>query len=303
MDYFQNVLINVNDVQRMPAFAGFNRELNLKHVEILFGRMKAKGFRKGEEIKVFKCEDAVNQGITNIRDIEGNPITEGFERYFLVGDGQHRVYAVAELNVWAAENNVVPIEVPAIEAELLGETITEYISDINVTRKDWDARNYLESAAELHPNIPLLQVYVDHVKKGYPITTLNKIFCQGKRFGEADFKLLCYGEMTKGKDNSKPVIPPHNIEDGHRYINTLKSKGFMESEISKRYLIDHFGDVKISKNLDFAFELIESMTPNDYSAMTKKDRLVEKGVIERFEFMKKRLLASKGQQNSLEHSV
>ena len=300
MVLLNNVVINVNGEKRMPAFAGFNRELNLKHVQILVGRIKVKGYRKGEEIKVFKCEDAVKQGITNIRDIHGNPITEGYEKYDLVGDGQHRVFAVAEFNVWAAENNVEPIEVPAIEVELMDETITEYISDINVTRKDWDAKNYLESAAELHPTIPLLQVYVEHLKKGYPITSLNKIYCQGKRFGEADFKLLCFGEMFKGKDDSKSVIPPHNIEDGNRYIDILKSKGFTDSEIGKRYIIDCFGDIRINHTQGLAFEIIDSINPNDYSAMTKKDKLVEKNVVERFEFMKRRLLATKIPQGSPE---
>lgn len=302
MNTKETVLINVDGEKRMPAFATFNRDLNLKHVNILCERIKTKGYRKGEEIKVFKCEDAIKEGITSFRDICGNEITEGFTNYYLVGDGQHRTYAVSEFNNWATENNDETIDVPGIIAELKEEAITEYINDINVTRKDWDARNYLESAAELHPKEELLQVYVEYVKKGYPITTLNKIYCQGKRFGEADFKLLCFGEKTKGKEKQKEVIPPHNIEVGKRYIETCKSKNFEESEIAKRYMIDCFDAIRISNGPDFAFELIESINPNDYSAMTKKDKLVEANVIDRFGYMKRRLLTSKDQEINTELS-
>ncbi|HET9569833.1 MAG TPA: hypothetical protein VFP20_00265 [Bacteroidales bacterium] len=293
MDILQNVLIDVNGEKRMPAFASINRELNLKHVQLLCERMKVKGFRKGEEIKVFKCEEAHKEGILSVRDIDGNPIVEGFEKYFLVGDGQHRTFAVVEYNKWAIENVKQEIDVPAIIAELKDESISEYINDINVTRKDWSAVNYLESAAELHPDEELLQVYAKRIKEGYSISTLNKIYCEGRKFGEPDFKLLCFGIKEKGKRIVVNVIPSYNIQNGDRYIEILRSKKFADSEIAKRYIIDCFSDIRISDGLEFAFSVLETIAPNDYAAMMKNDKLVEAEVKSRFDYIKLKVKSKK----------
>ena len=104
MKNFVNVVINVNGEKREAAFASFNRELNLENVELLVERMKLKGYRKGEEIKVIKAENAVDEGVCDLKDINGNAILSNYEEFFLVGDGQHRTYAVSKYNEWALEN-------------------------------------------------------------------------------------------------------------------------------------------------------------------------------------------------------
>jgi hypothetical protein len=297
---FNDVLINVNGETRKAAFASFNRELNLKNVELLTERMKLKGYRKGEEIKVIKAENAINEGVCDLQDINGNAILSNFEGYFFVGDGQHRTYAVSEYNAWALENGKDKIEVPAIEAELKDETITEYINEINITKKEWVKEDYVRSAAQIDPEIKLLQVYSKRIKSnknpfGFSLSTLNLIYCNGSSFAKNDFYLLCTGATKKGKNKQNDIIPSHNIENGDKFINICKSKKFADKEISKRYLIKNFIDIKTEHDVYFAFEVLNGITPNDYAAMTENDKLVESKVNKHFKVMAARLQKSKEQ--------
>lgn len=300
-----SVIHLVTNKSRKAAFASFNRDLNLKNVELISARIKTKGFRKGEEIRVVKAEDAVAEGVRNLRDINGNPITEKYEDYFLILDGQHRAYAVSLYNEWVLDQRYRNpdfekeiIEVPAVEAELKDETATEYTNDINITKLEWNKENYVKSAAQIHPDIDLLEVYSRLIKtesnpNGFSLSTLNLIYCDGRSLSKNDFYLLCTGVLKKGKDCNIDIIPSHNIEDGDKFIEICRSKNFADVEIRKRYLIKQFRDISTSLGKTFAFEVLKGITPNDYSAMTLNHKLVEDQVSDHFKFMVERLQQSK----------
>ena len=299
MHNFNNVIINVNGEKREAAFAYFNRELNLKNVETLMERIKVKGYRKGEEIKVMKAENAIKEGVCGLQEINGNPITSKFEHYFLVGDGQHRTYAVSKYNEWALEEGKEIIEIPAIEVELKDETFTEYINEINITKKEWIKEDYIRSAAQINPNSEILQVYSKRIKtkknpSGFSLSTLNLIYCDGRSFTKHDFNLLCTGATKKGR-NKHDIIPSHNIKNGDKFIKICQAKDFDDKEISKRYLIENFNNIKTEHGENFAFEILDGITPNDYSAMIEKNKLVESQVINHFKVMVARHKGTKEQ--------
>jgi hypothetical protein len=152
------ITISGVDEKRKPAFAFFNRVVNLKNVEILVEKMKSKGYRIGEKIQVLKAEEAVQEGIP-LFDINHAPIPpEKFMEYYVVADGQHRTIAVSLFNKFLKEREEEAICVPAIEVELKdGETITEYINEINFTKKEWSKEDYLNGAANLFKDNKLLE--------------------------------------------------------------------------------------------------------------------------------------------------
>ena len=169
----------------------------------------------------------------------------------LVLDGQHRVIAAALYNEWAAENGEEAINVPAIEVELQeNETIAEYINEINITKKEWTTPDYVRGAANINPDNEFLQRYNELIKSeknpdGYPISTLNLIFCgNNNAISKSDFSLLCSGKDEKGKKVKKPIIPAYNMEIGNKFIQICKDKGFDDKDIAKRYLSNQFNNIK-----------------------------------------------------------
>ena len=260
--------------------------------------MKVKGYRKAEQIQVIKAEDVIKTGDISLVDINGQDIKpEDAAKYFLVLDGQHRVIAAALYNEWAAENGEEAINVPAIEVELQGnETIAEYINEINITKKEWTTPDYVRGAANINPDNEFLQRYNELIKSeknpdGYPISTLNLIFCgNNNAISKSDFSLLCSGKDEKGKKVKKPIIPAYNMEIGNKFIQICKDKGFDDKDIAKRYLSNQFNNIKtITGDVKEAVKIFQSITQNDKAAMfNTHGNLDENLVMEQFEKIRER---------------
>lgn len=212
-------------------------------------------------------------------------------------DGQHRTIAATLYNEWAIENDKEVINVPAIEVELQeGETIAEYINEINITKKEWTTPDYVQGAANINPNDEFLQRYNELIKSeknpnGYSISTLNLIFCgTNNAISKSDFSLLCSGKVEKGKKVRKDIIPAHNMEAGNKFIEICKEKGFEDKDIAKRYLPTQFNNIKTKAgNVSEAFKVFQSITPNDKEAMLNSHgNLDENLVIEQFDKIIKR---------------
>lgn len=291
------VNIIVNDEKRKAAFASFNREVNFKNVAIIQEKIQEKGYRIGEPIQVIKAENAIERGISSLQNINGETIPhEEIENYYLVVDGHHRTFAVSQYNDWANENNMESINLPAIEVILIkGETVTEYCNEINCTKKEWSKEDYVNGAASVRPDDELLQRYNELIKsesnpKGFYLSTLNHIFCNGNGLTKKDLILLCSGATHKGITAKKEIIPSHNLELGNKFIEICKSKGVKQVEISKRYLIVEFNKIRNSKNTETALKVLESITPDDISTMSNdNEKLNEQQVIDHFKVMLKRI--------------
>jgi hypothetical protein len=279
------------DEKRKPAFASFNRTVNIKNVQIILEKIKVKGYRKGEPIQVIKAEDALRMGIISLFDLNklGIPLNK-INDYYLILDGQHRTIAVALYNMWAKENGEDEILIPAIEVDLInGETITEYCNEINITKKEWSREDYVKGAASVHIDDPLLKRYDELIKteenpNGFSLSTLNLIFIGGNGLTKRDLELLCSGVTKKGVGGTIDIVPDYNLELGNWFISTCLEKGFKVSEIRKRYLIEEFNRIAINKKMpEKAKSVFESITSDDISAMTTKTgRLIPENVIEHF---------------------
>jgi hypothetical protein len=254
---------------------------------------------KNEKLpEVVKAEDVITTGDIRLVDINGQDINpEDAAKYFLVLDGQHRTIAASLYNEWAAENGKEAINVPAIEVELQGnETIAEYINEINITKKEWTTPDYVRGAANINPDSEFLQRYNELIKSeknpdGYPISTLNLIFCgNNNAISKSDFSLLCSGKDEKGKKVKKPIIPAYNMEIGNKFIQICKDKGFDDKDIAKRYLSNQFNNIKtITGDVKEAVKIFQSITQNDKAAMfNTHGNLDENLVMEQFEKIRER---------------
>lgn len=297
---YLEVKITVNGETKNVAFAkGVNRTINLDNVRKILAMMKIKGYRKAEMIQVIKAEEAIVNGDITLVDINGTEIkSEDAAMYYLVLDGQHRVVAASLYNEWAKENEKEAIKVPAVVVELQAdETIAEYINEINITKKEWTAPDYVRGAANVNPENELLQRYNELIKSeknpsGYSLATLNLIFCgTNNAMSKSDFALLCSGKEEKGKKVKRAIIPAYNLEVGNKFIQICKDKGFEDKDIAKRYLIGEFNAIKTSTaSVDKAFEAFGTITENDKVAMfNEKKNLDEVLVNEKFRLIKERL--------------
>jgi len=281
---------------RKPAFAFFNRDVNLTHASLIFEKMKIHGYRESAPIQVICAE---NSGLSNLVDFERTQIQESdFKNYFLVIDGQHRTKAVSLYNDWLTEEKQPQIVVPAIFADLHeGESLVSYLNEINVTLKEWTKEDFLVGAANVNTTIPLLQRYKELVKKpsnpkGIPLSTLNKIYCQSSGLTKQDFVLLCYGKKIKGKAN-KEIIPVHDITTGNKFLELCKKASFEDSEIAKRYLASEFNNLIIENDKPFAINVFDQITEDDAAAMlNNSSHLDEEKVTTQIKLVKERFLAS-----------
>ena len=284
--YLEVKVVANNEVRNVAFAKGINRAINLGNVEKILAMMKVKGYRKAEMVQVVKAEDVITTGDIRLVDINGQDINpEDAAKYFLVLDGQHRTIAASLYNEWAAENGEEAINVPAIEVELQGnETIAEYINEINITKKEWTTPDYVRGAANINPDNEFLQRYNELIKSeknpdGYPISTLNLIFCgNNNAISKSDFSLLCSGKDEKGKKVKKPII------------QICKDKGFDDKDIAKRYLSNQFNNIKtITGDVKEAVKIFQSITQNDKAAMfNTHGNLDENLVMEQFEKIRER---------------
>lgn len=292
--------------KRMPAFAFFNRDVNLKHADSIFEKMKINGYRESLPIQVICAEKS---GLYKLIDLEGAEIPEDdFKNYFLVIDGQHRTRAVSKYNEWLKENEQAPIEVPAILASIKeGESIVSYINEINVTLKEWTKEDFLVGAANVNLNIPLLQRYKELIKKpsnpdGIPLSTLNKVYCNSSGLAKQDFVLLCYGETKKGKAN-KEIIPAHDIKTGDKFLELCKKAGFKDVEIAKRYLATEFNALITEHDKNFAINIFAQITEDDAAAMlSKSSHLDEEKVFAQIRLIKERFLATERENSKVKEN-
>ena len=294
---YANVGINAvaNNEVRKAAFAkGINRDVNLANAKKIMADIKQHGYRQAEMIQVFPAEKVIGNGDLTLIDINKNNITaESAKDYFLILDGQHRVIATSLFN---GEKDIIPIQVPAIIVDLKeGETISEYITAINVTKTEWKPVDYVRGAANVR-DTDLLNRYMELIKceenpSGFSLSTLNIIFCgNAKAMNKTDLSLLCQGKTTKGAKIKKDIIPPYNLDRGNRFIDTCVKRGFLMRDLSPRYLAEQFQNYRTEKNDEAAFRLFESINENDRKAMYHKNgKISEEKVIEQFKKIKSRM--------------
>lgn len=294
---YYEVEVTVGNETRKVAFAkGINREVNFANVKKLLADMEDKGYRKAEMVQVVHAEEITDKGDIVLVDINGNEITnDNAGQFFLIIDGQHRVYAASLLNIKHERQKRPIIKVPGTLVELAeGETVAEYISAVNITKMPWKTDDYVRGAANVKKNA-LLEKYNELIRtndnpNGFPLSTLNIIYCNNpKAINKTALSLLCQGKDTNGK-SKKDIIPAHSIERGNRFIATCKEKGFTDKDISKRYLAERFSSYFNEGSEEKAFRIFNEITPNDCKSMhNDKGNLVEDKVIEQFRLIEGRI--------------
>ena len=297
-NHFQ-VEVSVDNETRKVAFAkGINREVNFANVKKLLAEMGLKGYRKAEMVQVIRAENAIANGDIVLIDINGNEIgKDNANGYYLIIDGQHRVYAASMLNREREKHGEHIIQVPGILIEFAeNESIAEYISAVNITKMPWKTDDYVRGAANVKQE-ELLAKYKELIKSedtpnGFPLSTLNIIYCNNpKAMNKTSLSLLCQGKDEKGRGKvKKPIIPAHNIERGNRFITLCEEKGFSAKDIAKRYLSERFSDLFNEGGEEKAFDIFSRITPNDCQAMhNDKGNLIEEKVIEQFRLIESRI--------------
>lgn len=280
--YFEVTIQVGEEVPRKAAFAeGVNRGIDFKKVIEISENIKTKGFRKAEIVQVIPAEEMGKDVL--ITDINGTEVDfENRKNYYLVLDGQHRIYATS-LHNEGLSTGEEPITVPGIIAELVGgESVAEYINEINVTKKEWVITDYLRGAANVHPDNNLLQTYKSLIKcdsnpDGFPLSTLNYIFCgDGKGLTKNDLYSLSKGDLRRLKGGKwVEITPPHNLVRGNKFIGICRTKGFKEIDITKRYLIQKFRSLATIFSVTTAFAIFEAITPEDKDSMLKKNGFLD----------------------------
>lgn len=160
-DIFSEVEVTIGDESRKVAFAkDINREVNFANVNKLTEDMKIKGYRQAEKVQVIPSEIAMSGGDIVLVDINGNQINStNASNYYLIIDGQHRVYAASMLNQELEKQGSPIIQIPGILVDLAEkETVAEYISAINITKNPWKTDDYVRGAANVK-RIELLMKY------------------------------------------------------------------------------------------------------------------------------------------------
>lgn len=275
------ILVNGTVSARKVAFAkGINRDVNLANARKIAADIKAHGYRQAELIQVIPAEKVVAAGDLTLVDINKNTInTEDVENYYLVVDGQHRVFAASLYN---EETSGTTIQVPAVEAHLSnGETVSQYITAINITKVEWKSSDYVRGAANVIKTDLLLRykelIKSDDNPNGFPLSTLNLIFClNSKALSKLDLSLLCEGKLEKGSKQKKKILPAYNLKRGNRFIKICEEKGFSQKDLAKRYLIQQFIDINTAETEERAFEVFDAITDNDCKAMhNEKQNLTE----------------------------
>ena len=270
------VKISLNGECRMAAFSRtLNRRVNTKVVSSLAARMKEKGYRKAEVIQVMKAEGALALDSTlELVDQYGEVIKpEDAGLYYLVIEGQHRTLAAQLLNDELSLDQ--QITVPAVEVELAeGETLGQYIYDINSTKEEWTTADYAQSAQQAQQN-PLLERYAALMKSksnpvGLSLTTLNRIYCGNpKAISGADFKAICEGRMVKGKKQHS-VIPAYNLERGNNILSVFESAGIIFRDMNKKYIMDLFDELELKYDREVATDTFALMCKGDVEEMRNK---------------------------------
>lgn len=287
--------------KRTPAFSKLNRAVNLKHVNLILDAIKAKGFRPSAPVQIIPAQDAVKYGITELYDINEKLITpDSYESYFFVLEGQHRCFAVSLYNEYLISKGKSPIDIPAIEIKLNDdEALAEYLSEINMTQKEWTKEDFLRGAANLNSDDQLLQRYQELIRNdsnpnGFSLSTLNLIYCNSNNaLSKTDFILLCTGVKTKGKSN-KDIIPGYDLNTGNKFIQLCEKASFRKSEIAKRYLITEFNNLRnAGGGIELAINVFDLITKDDTIQMLNiHEHLDEEKVISQIKVVKERYLNS-----------
>lgn len=253
-----------------------NREVDMKYsTENLTLRLKD-GWREEEPAKIYAAENVCENMEKNIQllDINGVEIPpEKYAEYWLVVDGQHR------LNTWADMMSSCPpeeakFEIPSVHITLKpGEKLVQYLVEIN-DRKNWETKQYLQVAAHLNPDNPILSRYSSKLKSSlsratmepgkYALRCLNLAYY---RSAGAIGKSLA--EKIVNKDKYTDIVFPggYNIERGDRFISICETK-FKGIYCGGKELITVFNE--LSNELgsdDKAFKVFDSLTLSDISLM------------------------------------
>ena len=269
-ELIENINTIANGETRNVAFAKDN-------VNAIYQNMVVKGYKRAEMIQVIPAEVALQKDSDiTIVSITGETIpTDKAHEYFLVLDGQHRVCATSLYNQYLESQGIEEmVSIPAIVVELKeGETISEYINEINITKRQWRVDDYVRGAAHTFTDNKLLKRYNallkrENNKDGYPLSTLNRIYCaDAKALSMSDFSKLCAKTQFKGRGGKTPIIPSFNIERGDKYIDLCRNKGFSPADIAKRYLIQQFNSIVLAESYDKAIAVFSEITDNDVKAM------------------------------------
>lgn len=270
------VEISLNGECRMAAFArGINRGVSEKNVLALAKHMKEKGYRKAEVVQVMWAEKAVEMDpkLVLVDQYDELIKKEDAHLYFLVIDGQHRVLAAQMVNNELSEEE--QIVVPAVEVELAeGETISQYIYDINSTKEEWSTADYAQSALQAQDS-PLLERYAALMKsksnpEGLTLTVLNRMYCGNKKaISGADFKALCEGRTTKGR-KGREVIPAFNLSRGNDILTMCYELGLTNRDVNRELVMDIFQELELKYDREVALETFHYADKDEVKAMRNK---------------------------------
>lgn len=203
-----------------------NREINNKHVDELFLRIKDdKSKRFMETLKVCEVKQALEQG-RKVFDVDGNEITldtPNLEKYILILDGQHRWIVILE-------NPGYDIWVNFVETSNIGA----YIDNLNNSNKSWNGDDVQHSVRVQHENeVPVLDAINDFKNRFNVSEKFAELILTRKKeqYRLEDMKKIQSGEKAFIADKFK--VDPVFIETGENLMFSILHQFDTEKKVRK----------------------------------------------------------------------
>lgn len=161
---------------------------------------------------------------------------EELKDYWVVLDGQHRIsfiYQLLEKKRLEKNDSILKVPISIISKEdLKGMTINEYIIALNSTQKQWENSDYIETSYKIKNQDFLIKTIKAFSNKGFSMSSISRFICFDKQRLNKD-------TLTAYTNNKAKEIKYANPERAIRLYLYLRGKGFSNSFLSKRYLIDY----------------------------------------------------------------
>lgn len=197
----------------------------------------------------------------------------------VVLDGQHRLTSLLKIEQEKKKDKQasdlqgneleINLQIPVIikSIEEIGN-INEYIITINNTSHKWNSKDYISNSYKIKGDNDIIRTINAFKNLGFSISSISRYMCLNKDY--LNTKTLA--EYT----NSNTEIKYINHERAIRLYKFLLGKGFSDSFLKKRYLVDYIAEEKKqSDNINIVLNKINYLRrAGEINVL--KDNVVEK---------------------------
>lgn len=172
------------------------------------------------------------------------------ENGLVVLDGQHRLKYLKEILSKNHNKDLEEIPVNILENKDIKGDINKYIIKINNTANKWKKSDFINNSVKVRPDDKLIQVIESFQKLGFSMSTISRYLCFNNHdLTEKTLEKYTYDMQEINNADYKRAICIYNF---------FKRKGFDNSFLKKRYLIDFIIEKLVGKKIDELLSEIDS---------------------------------------------